>query len=106
VTIPTAQIEAVHGILYDPARLKQIQDDTTSISVLLGIDDGNPGSLNNWYVLSTISLTAGKLEAAKRCHSIANTLLAMGADIGKLSLNSADKKVKSAYAKCPRLPRL
>ena len=92
MTIPTAQIEAVHGVLYDPARLKQIQDDTTSISVLLGIDDGNPGSVHNWYVVSTRSLTAGKLEAAKRCHSIANTLLAMSADIGKLSLNSADKQ--------------
>ena len=93
MTTPTAaQIEAVHGILYDPARLNQIQDDTSSISVLLGIDDGNQGSLHNWYVASTRSLTAGKLEAVKRCHSIANTLLAMSADIGKLSLNNGDRQ--------------
>jgi hypothetical protein len=32
-----AQIEAVHRILYEPARLDQIRDDTNSISVLLGM---------------------------------------------------------------------
>jgi hypothetical protein len=92
MTPTAAQIEAVQAVLYDPARLNQIQDDTNSISVLLGIDNGNQAALHNWYVLSTRSLTAGKLEAAKRCHSIANTLLAMSTDIGKLSLNNADRQ--------------
>ncbi len=92
MTPTAAQIEAVHRILYDPARLRLIQDDTNSISVLLGIDNGDQSSVHSWYVLSTRSLTAGKLEAAQRCHSIANTLLAMSADIGKLSLNNADRQ--------------
>jgi hypothetical protein len=86
------QIAAVRRVLYEPARIRQMRSDLSSISVLLNLENQNPSEIVTWYVPATGELSPGIVEAAARCRRIAATVRAIRSELAKLEFDQVDKR--------------
>jgi hypothetical protein len=87
------ELKAVHAVLYERKRLRQIFDDISSIDVLMHFNDpAQPDSAPLWYEPSTGQLTSSVLDAAQRCHNIAKALLQMRNELAGVKFDGGDKR--------------
>ena len=87
------ELKAVHAVLYERKRLRQIFDDISSIDVDLHFNNpAQPGSAPLWYYPANGQLTSSVLDAARRCHKIAKALLDMRDELAKVEFDGDDKR--------------
>jgi len=95
------QIKAVHGVLYAPARLKQIAEDFQQLNMAINLDGpalqpddvrGQVGAGPEWVIPATGAVDTLVLDAAARCDRIVARLMTMRHEISLLDLPAADRQ--------------
>jgi hypothetical protein len=96
-----AQIAAVHRVLYNPARLKQLAEDFQQLNLLMNLD-GPPlatddsriavGDGPDWVVPATGAVDVSVLNAAATAERLAERLLGMRREISHVNCPAADRR--------------
>jgi hypothetical protein len=95
------RVTAVQKVLYEPTRLRHLEDDLVTIDVMLNADPTVPlqpndirgfaGSGPDWWIRGTGALDPGVVEAARRCDRIAARFLTIRRELGPVAFPAADK---------------
>jgi hypothetical protein len=85
-------VKAVRAVLHQQPRLRQLEADLKSIDVLMRVASSSEVQGPAWFYLASGELSSSVKEAARRCHAVAATQLAVADDLHRLSIPQDDRQ--------------